>query len=120
MHVTNVYICFGSKYYSSQQMLENIILKKAGESYGCLQSHNFRSANILAYWVGNDGIIHDLNKFDLTPRPGEVKFFLQQIVYKINEAFTFILAKVLWLLPVSPQLMKHFGKPVQVWGYQVS
>ena len=89
-------------------------LKKAGETYGCLQSRNFRSANILAYWVGNDGNIHDLNKIDLTPRPGEVEFFLQQTVYKNNQAFTFILAKVLWLLPVSPQLVEHFGKPVQV------
>ena len=50
-------------------------LKKAGETYGCLQSRNFRSANILAYWLGNDGNIHDLNKIDLTPRRGEVAFF---------------------------------------------
>ena len=90
-------------------------LKKAGDTYECLQSCNFRSANIrLAYWVGNDGNIHDLNNIDLTPRPGEVEFFLQQTVYKNNQAFTFILAKVLWLLPVSPQLVEHFGKPVQV------
>ena len=69
-------------------------LKKAGETYGCLQSPNFRSTNILTYWVGNDGNIHDLNKIDLTPRPGEVEFFLQRTVYKNNQAFTFILAKV--------------------------
>ena len=94
-------------------------LKKAGETYGCLQSRNFRSANILVYWVGNDSNIHDLNKIDLTPRPGEVEYFLQQTVYKSNQAFTFILAKVLWLLPVSSQLMEHFGKPVQVWRYQL-
>ena len=42
-------------------------LKKAGETYGCLQSRNFRSANILLYWVGNDGNIHKV----------EVEFFLQ-------------------------------------------
>ena len=45
-------------------------LKKAGETYACLQSRNFRSVNILAYWVGNDGNTQDLNKLDLTPRPG--------------------------------------------------
>ena len=50
-------------------------IKKAGETYACLQSRNFRSANILAYWLGNDGNIHDLNKTDLTPRRGEVAFF---------------------------------------------
>ena len=50
-------------------------LKKAGETYGCLQSLNFRSANILAHWVGKDGNTHDLNKIDLRPRPGETKFF---------------------------------------------
>ena len=61
MSVTNVCICFESKYFSSQQLLKNMLHKKAGESYGCLQSRNFRSANILAYWVGNDGNIHDLN-----------------------------------------------------------
>ena len=75
----------------------------------------------MAYWVGNDGNTHDLNKLDLTLRPGEVDFFffLHQTVYKNNQAFTFILAKVLWLLPVCPQLMEHFGKPVQVWRYQL-
>ena len=87
-------------------------LKKAGETYECLQSCNFRSTDMLAYWVGNDDNIHDLNKIDLTPRPGEVEFFLQQTVYKNNQDFTFILAKSMWLLPVSPQLMDHFGKPV--------
>ena len=45
-------------------------LKKAGKTYAYLQSRNFRSANILAYWVGNDGNIQDLNKLNLTPRPG--------------------------------------------------
>ena len=94
-------------------------LRKAGETYGCLQSRNVRSANILAYWVGNDGNTHYLNKIDLTPRPGEVEFFPQQTVYKNNQANTFILVKVLWLLPASPQLMEHFGKPVHVWRYQL-
>ena len=73
----------------------------------------------MAYWRDNDGNINNLNKIDLTPRPGEVEFFKQQTVCKDNQAFTFILTKVLWLLSVSPQLKEHFGKPVQVWRYQL-
>ena len=110
---------FGRNIIVPNSCWKTYFLKKAGETYVCLQSRNFRLANILVYWVGNDGNINDLNKIDLTPRPGEVEFFLQQIVYKNNQAFTFILAKVLWLLPVSPQLMDHFGKPVQLWRYQL-
>ena len=87
MRVTN---CFGSKYYSSQQLLENILLKKSRRNIWLFTITYFRSANILAYWVGKDGNIHDLNKIDLRPRAGEIKFFLQQTVYKDNQEFTFI------------------------------
>ena len=72
-----------------------VLLKKAGEMCGCLQSRNFRSANILACCVDNDDNIHDLNKIDRTARPGEVEFFLQQTVYTDNQAFIYILAKFL-------------------------
>ena len=71
------------------------------------------------YLVGNNGNIHDINKIDPTPRPGKVDFVLQQTVYNNNQAFTFILAKFLWLLLVIKQLMEHFDKPVQVWRYQL-
>ena len=49
MHDIDGYICFLSKCYSHQHLWESILLKRAIERYGCLDSLNFRSANILIY-----------------------------------------------------------------------
>ena len=91
----------------------------SGELFGSVSSKSLRSSNILAYWVNDGGKIHPRNNVGLSPRPGEVEYFFKQTVYLNDVPYEFVLAKVLWLLPVEQKLKEYYGKPVEVWKYQL-
>ena len=55
----------------------------------------------------------------LTPRPGQIKYFIIHKLYFNNIAYEHVFAVVDWFLPLPDVLRYKYGKPVEIWCSEV-
>lgn len=86
---------------------------------GCQRySRSNRSSYIMAFWCDNDGKIADENT-DLSPQLRQIEKFLKHCIVVYGIVKCHYLAKIRWFKRLDDSIRHCYGKPVEVWSFNL-
>ena len=85
------------------------------DRYSSDESRNSRSAFITAYRVISRGQTIEYRDIGMTARPGEIKYFLNHVLFICEECYGHWFANIEWFYPVTDDLKYKLGKPTEIW-----